>query len=140
MPLMQLSTLVLPAPLGPMSANSSPRSTASDTRSSTWRPPKRSVSRSTSSSAIPSPGAASLLQVAIAAPFRGPGLAEIELLDIAVVAQPRPVSVEHDAAVLQHIAVVGNGQRRGRTLLDDHDGDAELLPDLHDAGHQVLDR
>ena len=28
MPLMQLSTLVLPAPFGPISANSSPRSTA----------------------------------------------------------------------------------------------------------------
>ena len=31
MPLMQLSTLVLPAPFGPISASSSPASTASDT-------------------------------------------------------------------------------------------------------------
>ena len=39
---------------------------------------------STSSSAIPPPGAAILLHVAIAAPFRAAGLAEIELLDVAV--------------------------------------------------------
>ena len=38
---MQLSTLVLPAPFGPISANSSPASTANDTPSSTVRPPKR---------------------------------------------------------------------------------------------------
>ena len=38
---MQLSTLVLPAPFGPISANSSPGSTAKDTSSSTVKPPKR---------------------------------------------------------------------------------------------------
>src|SRR5436189_102971 len=104
MPLMQLSTLVLPAPFGPISANSSPRSARSDTRSSTCRPPKRSDKASSSSSAIPSPGAAILLHSAIAAPFRAASLAEIEFLDVVVLAQPCAVAVEHDAAVLQHVA------------------------------------
>src|SRR5436305_3097011 len=139
MPLMQLSTLVLPAPFGPISANSSPRSTRNDTWSSTCRPPKCNDSASTSSSAIPSPGAAILLDSAIAAPFRAAGLAEIELLDVAVLAQSRAVAIEHDTAVLQHVAVVGDREGRSRALLDDHDGDAELVPDLHDARHQVLD-
>jgi hypothetical protein len=39
---MQLSTLVLPAPFGPINANSSPDSMANDTWSRTTRPPKRS--------------------------------------------------------------------------------------------------
>src|ERR1041384_1014581 len=139
MPLMQLSTLVLPAPFGPISANSSPRATRSDTRSSTCRPPKRNDNASTLSSAIPSPGAAILLDSAIAAAFRAAGLAEIELLDVAVLAQPRAVAVEHDAAVLQHVAVVRDRERGGGALLHDHDGDAELVPDLHDARIQVFD-
>src|ERR1044072_8630617 len=137
MPLMQLSTLVLPAPFGPISANSSPRATRSDTRSSTCRPPKRNDNASISSSAIPSPGAAILLHGAIAAPFRAAGLAEVEFLDIAMLAQPCAVAVEHDAAVLQHVAVVCDRKRRRSALLDDHDRDAELVPDLHDARHQV---
>ena len=42
-------------------------------------------------------------------------------------------AVEHDAAVFQHIAVIGDIQRDRRALLDDHDGDAELAPDLRPA-------
>src|SRR5436305_5001541 len=139
MPLIQLSTLVLPAPFGPIRANNSPRLTRSETRSSTCRPPKRSVNSSTSSSAIPSPGAAILLHGAVTAPFRTPGMAEIEFLDIAVLAQSRAVAIEHDTAVLQHVAVVGNRERRGSALLHDYNRYAELVPDLHDARHQVID-
>src|SRR5215467_9492092 len=101
MPLMQLRTLVLPAPLGPISANSSPASTASETPSSTVRPPKRSVSASISSSAIPSPAAAILLDVAVAAALaaRFPTLAaEVEFLDVGMAAQAFCAAVEHDAA------------------------------------------
>src|SRR5262245_9053114 len=138
MPPMQFSTLVLPAPFGPISASSSPGSTPSDTRSSTCSPPKRRLSAETASSAIPPPGAAILLDRAIAAALRA-GAAEIELLDVAVAAQPRAVTVEHDAPVLQHIAVIRDGQRRRRALFHDHDRDAESIADLHDPLHQVLD-
>src|SRR5438105_5801157 len=136
MPLMQLSTLVLPAPFGPMSANSSPLLTASDTRSSTARPPKRSDSRSTSSSAIPSPAPAVLLDLAVAAPLAAP-TAEIEFLDIRVTAQALGRAVEHDLAVLHDVAMVGDLQGDRGALLHHQDGDAELAADLDQAGEQV---
>src|SRR5262245_65674275 len=109
---MQLSTLVLPAPLGPIKANSSPGSIANETPSSPTRPPKCSVSPSISISAIPSPAAAILLHLAIAAPVAR-RVAEIELLNIAVRQQSRSVAVEHDASVLQDIAMVGDCERHG---------------------------
>src|SRR5438874_2295379 len=116
MPLMQLNTLVLPAPFGPISANSSPGSAARQTRSSTTRPPNFSDSASIASSAIPSPAAAILLDQAIA-PARAAGrLAEIELLDVAMRGEPIAVAVERDAAVLQHIAVVADRERHRRAL------------------------
>src|SRR5215510_163283 len=113
---MQLKALVLPAPLGPISANSSPDSTANDRPSSTVSPPNRRLRFSTSSSAIPPPAASVLLDVAVAAALAA-RLAEVELLYVGVVGQARPVAVEHDAAVLQHIAGVGDLQRHGRALL-----------------------
>src|SRR5262245_7501683 len=137
MPLTQLSTLVLPAPFGPISANSSPASTANDTRSSTVRPPKRSVRPSIARSAIPPPATAILLDVAVAASLAA-GMTQIELLDIRVAAQPIGVAIEDDPAVLHHVAVVGDLQRHGRALLDDQDGDAELAPNLGEAAQQVL--
>src|SRR5512145_3337333 len=105
MRLMQLKALVLPAPLGPMRANSSAGSTANDRSSSTVRPPKRRLKLSTSSSAIPPPAAAVLLDLAVAAARAAAGQAQIELLDVGMVAQAGAVSVEHDAAVLQDVAV-----------------------------------
>src|SRR5216684_1850661 len=137
MPLTQLSTLVLPAPFGPINANSSPAATASETPSSTVRPPKRRVRRSIASSAIPSPAAAILLDVAVAA-VRAADATEIELLDVGMTAQPLGAAVEHDAAVLHHVAVVGDGERHRRALLDDEDGDAELAPDLSEPAQQVF--
>src|SRR5262249_6265718 len=126
---MQLNTLVLPAPLGPIRANSSPASTASDTPSSTRRPPKLSDSGSISSSAIPPTATAVLLDLAVAARAAPPCLPQIELLDVGVIAEPRGVTVEHDAAVLQHVAEVGDGERGRRALLDQQDRDAKLAPD-----------
>src|SRR5688500_6976652 len=118
---MQLSTLVLPAPLGPISASSSPRSTEIDTSSSTTRPPKRRPSLLTSSSAIPPPAPAILLDLAIAAPVAAGRLAEIEFLDVDVSSQPCGVTVEHDTAILQHITVIGDRERRGGALLHHQD-------------------
>src|SRR5579863_3311794 len=125
MPLMQLKTLVLPAPLGPISAMRSPGSTAKDTLSSTVRPPKRRLKCSTVRSAIPPPRPAILLNIPVGAAFAaGPAaLAEIEFLHVLMALEARPVAVEHDATVLHYIGVVGNLKRRGRALLDQQDGD-----------------
>src|SRR5262245_4950623 len=139
MPPMQLRTLVLPAPLGPMSAKSSAGSTANETASSTTRPPKQSPRPSTSSSAIPSPGSPVLLDVPIAASPPGAGLTQVELLHVGVSAQARAVAVEHDAAVLHHIAVVGDVEGHGRRLLHDQDGGCQLLADLQQALAQICD-
>src|SRR6478735_9328966 len=129
MPLMQLNTDVLPAPFGPISASSSPRSTLSETPSSTTRPPKRSVSLSISSSAIPPPAAAILLDVAIATPRSAARLSEIEFLDVAMAFELFAGAVQHHAAIFQHVAIIGDVQRDGRALLDDDDGDAQLFAD-----------
>src|SRR6476659_5431772 len=130
MPLMQLSTLVLPAPLGPISASSSAGSTVRETRSSTASPPKLKHSSSISSSAIPSPVATVLLDGAIAAPRAPARLAEVEFLDVGMVAQARGITIKDDAAVLQHIAVVDDLQRDGGTLLHDYHGQRQLAADL----------
>src|SRR5438067_13576934 len=114
MPLMQLSTLVLPAPLGPISANSSPAPTVNDTSSRTVRPPKRSVRSATASSAIPPPAPAVLFDSAVAAALASDlagDLTEIEFLDVGMIAQSLAIAVEHHAAVLQHIAVIGDFER-----------------------------
>src|SRR5262245_14129217 len=137
MPLTQLRRLVLPAPFGPMRANSSPASTASDTLSRTVSPPNRSVRASMANSAIPSPGAAILLDVAIAPASTG-HVPEIEFLDVAMLAQALGAAVEHDAAVLEHIAVVGNIEGKARALLDQEDGEAELAADPDQPMQQVL--
>src|SRR5215813_9132095 len=132
MRLMQLMALVLPAPLGPMSANSAAGWTANDSPSRTVSPPKRRPRFSTSSSAIPPPAAAVLLHVAVAAALPAARLAEVELLDIGMIAQARAVAVEHDAAVLQDVAVIGDIECHRRTLLYQHHGDAEIAPDFHE--------
>src|ERR1700730_18031981 len=137
MPLTQLSTLVLPAPFGPISANNSPLSTASETPSSTVRPPKRSDRRSISSSAIPSPPAAILLDLAVAAPL--PALApKVELLNVGVTAQPIGRAVEHDFSVLHDVAVIRNLQRDRGALLHDQDGGAQLAADGDQSQQQIV--
>src|SRR6185503_6926932 len=132
MPPMQLSTLVLPAPLGPISANSSAGSTANDTASSTARPPKRRLKPSMSSSAIPSPAAAVLLDGAVAAPLAAARLPQIEFLHVGMAGEALAVAVEHDAAVLHDVAVVGDAERHRRALLHQHDGDPEVLANLQE--------
>src|SRR3984893_12951179 len=100
-----------------------------ETWSSTVRPPKRNDRRSTSTSAIPSPPPAILLDLPIAATF--PALAaEIEFLNVGVRAQPLCRAVEDDMSVLHDITVVGNLQRDGGALLYDQDREAELAADF----------
>src|SRR5262245_18200517 len=111
---MQLSTLVLPAPLGPISATSSAGPTASETCCSTFSPPKARLKSSTSSSAIPSPIAPVLLDIAIATALPARRLSKIEFAHVGMCAEPRGTAVEHDAAVFQDVAVVdhAHGPRR----------------------------
>src|SRR6476646_10779899 len=138
MPQMQFSTLVLPAPFGPMSASSSPACSANDTCSRTCRPPKARCSSRSSSSAIPAAAAAVLLDVAIAAPSTA--AAEIELGDVGMRAQPLGRAVDHHAAVLHHVAVIGHLERHARVLLDQKHGHVELPADRLQLLHQLLDQ
>src|SRR5882672_4882995 len=138
MPLMQLSTLVLPAPFGPISAKSSPGAAENDTSSSTTSPPNRRVRRSTASSAIPPPAPAILLDVPVAA-ARARAAAEVELLHVGMLAQAVGGAVEHDAAVLHHVAVVGDRERDRGALLDQQDGEVELASNLPQPLRQILD-
>src|SRR5689334_2629269 len=119
---MQLSTLVLPAPLGPIRAISSAASTASETPSSTLRPPKARLRSVISSSAIPSPIATVLFDRTIAAALAGIRLPEIELAHVRVLGEALGAAVEHDAAVFQDVAVVDHAQGQCRVLLHDQHG------------------
>src|SRR5574338_883824 len=137
MPLMQLSALVLPAPLGPMRANSSPAATENDTSSSTVRPPKRRLKWAMSSSAIPPPRPAILFHRTVRTTLAA-GLAEIEFLHVLMAPETLAVAVKHDTAVLHHVGIVGNGQRGGRTLLDQQDCNAELVADSQQSPREIL--
>src|SRR5262245_64553059 len=137
MPLTQLSTLVLPAPFGPISANSSPARSVSETPSSTVRPPNRSVRRSISSSAIPSPAAAILLDLAIASSLAALA-AQIEFLDVRVPAQTLGRAVEHDASILHHVTVIGDVEGHCCALLHEQNGGAEAGEDLRQTPETVL--
>src|SRR6202011_793365 len=100
-----------------------------ETWSSTVRPPKRSDRRSTSTSAIPSPPPAILLDLPIAAAFAALA-AEIKFLNVGVRAQPLCRAIEDDMSVLHDVAVVGNLQRDRGALLYDQDREAELAADF----------
>src|ERR1700722_19630212 len=139
MPLMQLSTLVLPAPFGPISASSSPASTWSDTSLSTARPPKRRDRRSTASSGIRPLPSRRLPQRAIGTAFVAARPAQIGFLNLAPPAQFGGGAFENDAAGFQHIAVIGDGERHARILFHQQDGDAELPSYARHAPRQILD-
>src|SRR5690349_11498280 len=57
------------------------------------------------------------------------GETEVELLDVGVLAQRLGAALQHDAAVLHHVAVVGDGEGQRRVLLDQQHG--ELLLTIH---------
>src|SRR3954464_11132677 len=138
MPQMQFSTLVLPAPFGPMSASSSPASTVNDTPSRTFRPPKARWSARSSSSAIPASRAAVLLDLAIAAARAR--AAEIELGNIGVRAQALRCAVEHHPSLIRHITIVGDIECHARVLLDEENRHAELAPYGLQIRSQLLDQ
>src|SRR6266550_9009047 len=58
--------------------------------------------------------------------------AEIEFLDVLVLAQRGGVAVEHDAAVLQDVAVMGKAQRHVGVLLGQQDRDLLALVEVPD--------
>src|SRR5205809_7798872 len=120
---MQLSTLVLPAPFGPIRASSSPGRVSKEMPSSTFSPPKESDTPASLSSAIPAAAAAVLLDLAVAAALVT--AAEVELTHVLVRPQPFGRAVEDDAAVFHHVAVVGDVERHLRVLLDQQQRGAE---------------
>src|SRR3954466_4918735 len=120
MPLIQLSTLVLPAPFGPISAISSPGATAKEIPSRTVNPPKWRLKSSIASSAIPPPGAAVLLHVTVGAAL-ALRLAEIELLHVGMTFQALTIAIEHDASVLHDVGMVAEFERDRSALLDQED-------------------
>src|SRR3954470_5580227 len=132
---MQLRMLVLPAPLGPMSASSSPLTARNDTSRKTWRPPKASDTDLSSSSAIPSAAAAILLDVAVTL---ARAAAEVELLDVLVRAKALGRAVEHDAAVLHHVAIVGHVERDLGVLLHYEERRAERGAHRAQSRHELM--
>jgi hypothetical protein len=112
MPLTQLSTLVLPAPLGPISANSSRASSASETPSI-------------------------LLDLAIASSLAALA-AQIEFLDVRVAAQALGRAVEHDASIFHHVTVIGDVERHRCALLHEQNADAEPAADFGQPPQQIL--
>src|SRR5450756_2560849 len=58
--------------------------------------------------------------------------AEVEFLDVLVLAQLGPGPVQNYASVFHHVAVVGDRQRHVGVLLDDKERDAFLLPQALD--------
>src|SRR5689334_11331371 len=75
------------------------------------------------------PALAALVVLDVAVGFAGSDLveAEIEFLDVGVLAQILGRAFEDDAAILHDIAVVGNVERQARILLDQQDGQAALV-------------
>src|SRR5215510_7054106 len=120
---MQLRTLVLPAPLGPISANNSPGETVKDTSSSAVSPLNRRRKCCTDSSAIPPPRSAILLDVAVGAALTA-GLTEVKFLHILMAFKTVAITIEHYASVFHDVCVICDLQRGGSALLDKQDGDA----------------
>src|SRR5512144_1075570 len=137
MPLMQLRTLVLPAPFGPISANNSPASARKDTSSSTVRPPNHKLKCSTASSAIPPPGPAILLDVTVGSALAA-GLTEIEFLYILMTFQPLTIAVEDDAAIFHHVGIVGDFERDRGALLDQQNGYTHFIANSHQTVREIL--
>src|SRR5215471_15355139 len=131
MPQMQLSTLVLPAPLGPTRHNSSPLCVFSETPCRTCRPPNdrpTSASSRAASSAIPASASAVLLDVAVA-PRLIAAEAEVELTYVGMLAQCLRCARQHDAAVLNDIGLIGHLESNRRVLLHQQQRHAQLPAD-----------
>src|ERR1051326_309586 len=64
---------------------------------------------------------------------------EIEFLDVGVAAQLLGRTFQHDAAVLHHVAVVGDVEHDCCVLLDDENGEVALLLEASDDREDFLD-
>src|SRR6266446_2403798 len=82
--------------------------------------------------------ASSNIEVNVSSSMRGlPSHAEVRALHVLVVEEVAAGSGEHDAAVLEHVAAPGQGQRLAGVLLDQQDRGA-LVVDLADDPEDLL--
>src|SRR6266850_1566023 len=93
-----------------------PRFTA--TKSSTTPHPSTRLIESPPVSAEPAFTALVVFDLAVRLAAPDLGEAEVELLDVGILAQGVGGALQHDPAVLHHVTVIGDGQRQGRVLLD----------------------
>src|SRR5215470_11579595 len=140
-----LSSVVLPAPLGPITESRSPWLTSTLTLLTACTPPNDLETSRTSRRALirsrePALPPAVVLHVAVALALPDAGEPQIELLDVLVIADGTGVAVEHDPARLHHIAVLRVLQGHGGVLLGEQDGHllvpVEPTHDLEDFRHQ----
>src|SRR3954466_7122981 len=68
------------------------------------------------------------------------GAAQVKLLDVFVVAQLGSRAIEHHLALLHDVAVTGGRQGGARVLLDQKNGDTEIVVDLFDDRENLLDQ
>src|ERR687897_241815 len=118
---MQLKTDVLPAPFGPMMANSSSRRCASGVPTEVGDGLDDTAVVSAIGSRSPALAPAVGLDVAERATLRGLADAQVELADVLVGQQVGARAVPNDPTVLEHVAVVGDRQGHGGVLLDEQD-------------------
>src|SRR5947208_452417 len=130
-----LRMVVLPATFGPTTEKTWPCATSRLTRVTAWTPPKAFETSRISSCALiwaappsevscePPLAAAVVLDVAVALSLPDPREAEIELLDVLVLADRLRVALQHDPPVLHHVAVLRDLERHRRVLLGEQHGD-----------------
>src|SRR6266545_1301881 len=129
-----LSSVVLPAPFGPITEVISPAFTSRLTAETAWTPPKDFETSRISICALMEPrrGARSrepplaalvVLDVAVALALADAREPEVELLDVLVLADGRAVAVEHDPAGFHDVGVLCGAERHRGVLLGQQHGD-----------------
>src|SRR5712692_5593375 len=119
---------VLPAPFGPITDNSAPRSTSRSTWLTACTPPNALETLRISSCAVirrrgprrsrqPALPTLVVLHVAVTLPLADAGEPEVELLDVLVGGEFLRLAVEHDPAIFHDIAVLDGRERDLRVLL-----------------------
>src|SRR6185369_10841847 len=150
------SSDVLPAPLGPITETRSPCATSRLTRLTACTPPKALETSRISSRALirwlailvdralhssqPPLAPPVVLDVTIALALPDTAQPQVELADVLVLADGLGVAVQHDAASLHHVGILGMAERhRGVLLGQQHRHLLRLVEpahDLEDLGHQ----
>src|SRR6185503_10852303 len=111
---MRRSSVVLPAPLGPITATDSPARTSRLTSKSAWKPPYPAETLATRS---------------IGLHFGRVG-AEIDLDHLRVARHLGRLAARNHLAVVEHHAAVDHAHQHAHDVLDPDDGDAALCADL----------